>query len=148
MTMPYYTARSGLSAREEITRILQHFGCQSVGFMDMFEERAVLLQFEHRGRQVQMKASAEGWAAAFLRESPWSSRMKRSETRYKEDALTQGMIAVNSILRDWVKGQITAIECGMFSFDHVFMPHMLAADGRPMVEHMRKALPAPEGEQV
>ena len=28
-------------------------------------------------------------------------------------ALDQGLIAVNSILRDWVKGQITAIETGI-----------------------------------
>ena len=32
------------------------------------------------------------------------------------------MIAVNSILRDWVRGQITAIETGITEFRHVGVP--------------------------
>lgn len=48
----------------------------------------------------------------------------------------QGLVAINSILRDWVKGQITAVECGVMSFEAVFMPHMLTNDGRPLVERL------------
>lgn len=36
--------------------------------------------------------------------------------------MTQGLSAVNSILRDWVKGQTTAVECGIPSFEAVFLP--------------------------
>ena len=63
-------------------------------------------------------------------------------------ALDQGTIAVNSILRDWVKGQVTAIETGILTFEHVFMPWMLAADGRPLLEHAMKALPKPQEESA
>jgi hypothetical protein len=28
-------------------------------------------------------------------------------------------------LRDWIKGQVTAIECGILKFEAVFMPYML-----------------------
>jgi hypothetical protein len=31
--------------------------------------------------------------------------------------LRQGQVAVNSILRDWIKGQVTAVECGILSFE-------------------------------
>jgi hypothetical protein len=32
-------------------------------------------------------------------------------------ALKQDHVVVNSILRDWIKGQVTAIECGVLSFE-------------------------------
>lgn len=141
MTLPYESASSGVRAREEIIKILKRFGCESVGFMDQFEDSAVLLAFTHRGRNIQLRASASGWANAYLRENPWSIRRRYTRQEWEARALAQGMIAVNSILRDWVKGQVTAIETGILSFEHVFMPHMLAADGRPIVEHMASKLP-------
>lgn len=144
MTLPYEKATSGMKAREEIARILQRFGAESVGFMDEFGTKSVLLAFSLRGQQVQLRASAAGWANAYLKQNPWSSRRRYSQTEWEEKALRQGMIAVNSILRDWVKGQITAIETGIMSFEAVFMPHMLANDGRPMIEHAKQLLSAPD----
>jgi hypothetical protein len=81
----------------------------------------------------------------FLKAKPWSSRSRRTEGQYRQQALQQGMIAVNSILRDWVKGQVTAVECGILSFEAVFMPYMLTNDGRTLIEHVieAKLLPAP-----
>lgn len=145
MTLPYANASSGMKARDEIRKILQRFGAESVGFMDEFETKTVVLAFMLRGQAVQLRASAQGWANYYLKEKPWNSRMRRGEGEYEIDALNQGMIAVNSILRDWVKGQITAIETGVLTFEGVFMPYMLAADGRPLLEHVSKLLPAPVG---
>lgn len=146
MTLPYSTARSGMKAREEIVKILQRFGVESVGFMDEFDTRTVLLAFKLHGQPVQLRASAQGWASAYLKENPWSDRRRSSQQEWEQAALDQGMVAVSSILRDWVKGQITAIETGILTFEHVFLPYMLTADGRPVIEHMRKMLPAPETE--
>jgi hypothetical protein len=43
--------------------------------------------------------------------------------------LRQGHVAVNSILRDWVKGQMTAVECGILSFEAVHVhPRRPAAE--------------------
>lgn len=69
---------------------------------------------------------------------------------YEQAALHQGHIAVNSILRDWLKGQVTAIECGILSFEAVFMPYMLTADGRPLIERIKdeNLLPAPQEQKV
>ncbi|KKM90289.1 hypothetical protein LCGC14_1240200 [marine sediment metagenome] len=142
MTLPYAGATSGLKAREEILKILRRFGCESVGFMDEFETHSVLLAFVWRGRNVQLRASAQGWANAYLKENPWTDRRRSTEHEFEHAALDQGMIAVNSILRDWVKGQVTAIEIGIMTFDHVFMSYMLMSDGRPLLEHARKLLPA------
>ena len=139
--LPYARARSGMNAREDIRNILQRFGADSVGFMDEFDTKTVILAFSIRGQPVQLRASAQGWANAYMEEKPWNTRMRRGQDEYEIDALAQGMIAVNSILRDWVKGQVTAIETGVLTFEHVFMPYMLAHDGRPLIDHVQKLLP-------
>lgn len=143
--VPYANAKSGMAARDEITKMLRRFGCESVGFMDDFDDQSVLLAFKHRGRPVQLKASAKGWAAMFLREHPWTNKRRAKKHAYEMQALQQGLIAVNSILRDWVKGQITAVECGMLQFEGVFMPYMITNDGRPLFERVNamNLLPAP-----
>lgn len=149
MSVPYASARSGDSAREEITKMLRRFGCESVGFMDDFEDLSVLLAFTHRGRNVQLRASAQGWAQMYLREHPWSRKRRSTRHDYEQDALRQGLVAVNSILRDWVKGQLTAVECGILSFEAVFLPHMLTHDGQTVVEKIGALdlLPAPDERQ-
>lgn len=142
MNLPYASTSAGTKALDEILKILKRFGCESVGFMDEFATKTVILAFVWRGRNIQLRASAQGWANIYLRENPWSYRRSYTRHEWEEKALDQGMIAVNSILRDWVKGQVTAIETGILTFEHIFMPYMLAEDGRPLLEHAMKMLPA------
>lgn len=146
-SVPYENATSGAAARDEITKLLRRFGCESVGFMDDFEAKEILLAFRHRGRQVQLKASAKGWAQMYLKAHPWSYRSRGNKIDHEQRALSQGLIAVNSILRDWVKGQVTAVECGILSFEAVFVPYMLTNDGRPAIERILEMniLPQLEG---
>jgi hypothetical protein len=150
MSVPYASATTGVKAREEISKVLRRFGCESIGFMDDFEKHEVLLAFTHRGRQVQLRASAKGWAQIWLRENPYSYRSRRSRVEYEQDALKQGHIAVNSILRDWTKALVTAIECGILSFEAVFLPFMLTHDGRPLIERLAETdlLPKPTEPKV
>jgi hypothetical protein len=136
VSVPYATASSGAQARDDITKVLRRFGCESVGFMDDFEKHEVLLAFTHRGRSIQLRASAKGWAQMYLKENPYTYRRSGTRIDYEQKALAQGHRAVNSILRDWIKGQMTAVECGIFSFEAVFMPYMLTEDGRTMHERM------------
>lgn len=147
MSVPYATASTGASARDDITKVLRRFGCESVGFMDDFDKHEVLLAFTHRGRQVQLRASAKGWAQMFLKQEPWTHRRRGTRQDYEQGALRQGHIAVNSILRDWIKGQMTAVECGILSFEAVFMPYMLTADGRTVVERIQETKLLPDAEQ-
>jgi len=148
MDIPYASATSGSAARTEIMRVLRRFGCSSVGFMDDFDSNAVILQFQWRDRPIQMRASANGWASAWLKANPWTPRRRLRLKQYEEKALGQGMIAINSILRDWVKGQVTAVETGIMTFDHAFLPHMIDNEGRPGIEvlqdHLALSAPTPE----
>lgn len=145
MSVPYANATTG-KARDEVTKTLQRFGCESVGFMDDFVDGSVLLAFKHRGRQVQLRASAKGWAALFLKENPWRYQRKSTKVQWEQAAVAQGLVAVNSILRDWVKGQVTAVETGILSFEAVFMPHMLTDNGQTLVDRVTSLnlLPPPQ----
>ena len=146
--VPYQNATSGAQARDEVTRILRRFGCTNVGFMDKFDEHALLLAFTHRGRDIQLLASAKGWAQMYVKAHPYNNRTRSTRIEYEQKALRQGGVAINSILRDWVKGQVTAVECGMLSFEAVFMPYMLTSDGRPLIERVmeNKMLPPPSAQ--
>jgi hypothetical protein len=148
--IPYASATSGNRAREEVVKILRRLGCEKVGFMDDHAKHEVQLYFEHRGRSVQLPASAKGWAQMWLKENPLSHRARKSQHEHEQEALRQGHLAVSSALRDWIKGQVTAIETGILSFEAVFMPFMLTNDGRPLIERLKETdlLPKPEQQKV
>ena len=106
------------------------------------------MQFEYHGRQVQIEASAKGWAAMYLKEEPWSYRRRKDRVDYERDVLEQGSIAVYSMLRDWIKGQVTAVESGILSFEGAFLGQIMLPSGRTVLDHIakEKLLPAPEEE--
>jgi len=146
--VPYADASAGHRARSEIATMLQKVGCTQVGFIDNFQTGELVLTFMHRGRPFLLRASARGWAFWFLRENPWHARRKVAEAEWSDRAMRQGMVAVSSILRDWCRGQITAIECGILSFEAAFGLHLVGTDGQPMVETpgFQKLLSPPNGD--
>lgn len=149
-SIPYETATGGDSALAEIQRTLGKFGCESFGHMIDAERGLTIVQFKYRGRQISLEASWRGYAAAWLKVHPYSGMMKRSRNEHDAKALAIGRAAVCSILRDWIKGQVTAIECGIMSFDAVFMPHMLLPTGERVLDRIEaeKLLPAPSQKVV
>lgn len=70
MTLPYENSTSGRSAMDDIRKTIQAFGCSKFAPMEDFVEGKVIIQFEYRGRMVQVSASAKGYAAAWLRQNP------------------------------------------------------------------------------
>src|SRR5215831_4737052 len=90
MAIPYASATSDGRARDEITKILRRFGCESVGFMDDFDKHEVLLAFTPRGRPIQLRASAKGWAQMVLKENPWTSRPHRHPARLRAQGAPAG----------------------------------------------------------
>jgi hypothetical protein len=150
MSLPYENASSGSRALEDIQKVLTCFGCSKFGTMTDTENAEILVQFVYRGRQVQVKANAKGYAAAWLKENPYSDRMRVTRIEYERRALVQGQISIYSILRDWIKGQITAIECGMLTFEGAFLGQILLPTGRTVLEtaQINNLLPAPQDEKV
>jgi len=143
VSLPYENATSGDKAIGEIQKMLRAFGCQRFATGEDYESGELFIQFEHRGRQVQLKAGAKGYAAAWLRAHPYGPRVRSSRADHEAKALKIGGIAVYSILRDWVKGQVTAIEIGMLTFEAAFLSHILLPSGVTVIEHVQhqKLLP-------
>jgi len=146
VTLPYENATSGEKALGEIQKILRGFGCNKFGSMVDDAEGSVLLQFEYRGRQAQVKASMKGYAAAWLRQHPHGPRMRVSRIEHERKAMDIASVAVYSLLRDWIKGQTTAIETGILSFEGAFLGQILLGNGATVLQHVEaaKLLPALE----
>lgn len=138
MTLPYENASSGKSAVDSMQKLLRGFGASSFGCMEDFERGEVIVQFKHHEQCVTIKASSRGYAVAWLKHHPWSIRMRGTAKDHENKARRIGQVAVYSILRDWVKGQITAIEVGMLSFEGAFLGQILLSDGRTVLERVQE----------
>lgn len=148
MSLPYENASSGKSAVADMQKILRAFGASSFGVMEDFAKGEVIVQFQWRERQVTIRASWKGYAAAWQRHHPLSPRSQLTHAEHERKALRQGEIAVYSILRDWIKGQVTAVEVGMLSFEGAFLGQILLANGQTVMERIEQtdmlSLPKPE----
>lgn len=149
MALPYESATSGEKALGEIQKILRGFGCTKFGSLIDDEARAITLQFEHQGRMVSIKASMAGYAAAWIRQHPYNaSRHRCTLVAYQRKALDIASIAVYSILRDWIKGQVTAIETGLLEFEGVFLGQILLGNGNTVHEEVRERNLLPPSKQL
>lgn len=150
MPLPYENASSGKAATEDMQRILRGFGASSFGHMEDFEKGEVLVQFTYRSVPVTIRASSKGYAAMWLREYPWHSRRRVSEAEHQFKALRIGQVAVYSMLRDWIKGQVTAVESGLLPFNAAFLAQLVLQNGETVMERIERggdvlALPSPQG---
>mgnify|MGYP006049624697 FL=1 len=143
MTLPYEHATSGQRALGEIQKLLRSFGCNKFGSMSDDEAQEILVQFEYRGRPVGVRASIRGYAAAWLKQNPpkiFKADLERGTADGKRlaaerKAMNIASVAVYSILRDWIKGQITAIEIGILTFEGAFLGQILLPSGKTVLEH-------------
>jgi hypothetical protein len=148
MPLPYENSTAnGDRALAEIQKILRGFGCTKFGTMSDEAKREILLQFEYRGRAVSIKASIRGYAAAWLKHHPYTYRTKGTQVEHERKALRIAETAVYPMLRDWIKGQFTAIETGILTFEGAFLGQILLPSGDTVLEHAERAalLPALEG---
>lgn len=139
MPLPYENATSGKAAIDEMQKILRGFGASSFGVMEDFAAGDVLVQFMWRDRRIAIKASTRGYAAAWLRHHPWTHRMKVTGKQHEQRAVRQANISVYSILRDWIKGQITAVEVGILSFEGAFLGQIILPNGETVLERIEQS---------
>jgi hypothetical protein len=145
--LPYENATSGTKALDEIRKVLTRFGCSRFGTMTDNEVGELIVQFTYRGRDVSIRASFRGYAAAWLQEYPYNpSRHRRTKIAHEALALDQAQVSVCSVLRDWIKGQITAVEVGILTFEGAFLGQILLPSGRTVLEEVnekQRLLPPP-----
>ena len=148
MGMPYENTTAGDKALGEIQKFLRAFGCSQFGSMVDDETGEILVQFKYRGTPVSVKASINGYAQAWIKAHPHTHRMKSTRVQHERKALEVASVAVYSILRDWIKGQIMAIETGILSFEAAFLGQIMLPSGMTVLEHAtaNRLLPGPESE--
>jgi hypothetical protein len=134
--LPYENATSGSKAMGEIQSLLAKFGCQSFGHMTDYERKLLIVQFKYRDMPICVEASAAGYAAAWLKEHPYSNKVRCTRQQHEQKALDKANTAIYSILRDWIKGQVTAIECGILSFEGAFLGQILLPSGSTILQHV------------
>lgn len=145
MSLPYETATAGDKALMELQRMLSKFGCDAFGTMVDTARGITLVHFRWKGRTVNLEASWNGYAAAWIKANPYTYRTKMTRDQHKARAIEQARVSVCSVLRDWGKSQITAVECGIMSFETAFMPHMLTNNGQRVIDRVQQEiLPALE----
>lgn len=135
MTLPYENATSGGGALEDIRKLLTRFGCARFGTMTDAENGELIVQFSYRGRDITAKASYRGYASAWLKERPYGPRTRGAKSAHEAKAMKQAEISVCSILRDWIKGQIMAIETGVLTFEGAFLGQIMLPSGKTVLEH-------------
>lgn len=148
MSLPYENATSGGAALEDIRKVLTRFGCSRFGTMTDAEKGELIVQFSYRGRDVTATASYRGYAAAWLKEHPYGLRTRGTKVDYERKAMKQAEISVCSVLRDWIKGQVVAIETGILSFEGAFLGQiLLPSTGSTVLQAVQQAnmLPALAG---
>lgn len=150
MSLPYENATSGSRALDDIRKVLTNFGASRFGTMTDNEKQEILVQFTYRARDISVRASVSGYAKAYLDVHPWTYRSRKTQVQAEREALDQAQISVCSILRDWIKGQITAIEVGLLSFEGAFLGQILLPTGKTVLETVeaQKMLPPAADEKV
>lgn len=139
MQLPYANATSGAAALDEIHKILTRFGCQRFGTMTDTEKGELIVQFTLRDVNVSIPASFRGYAAAWLKENPWSSRRACTRVEHERKAMEKAKISVCSVLRDWIKGQVTAVEVGILTFEGAFLGQIMLPNGATVLELAQSA---------
>lgn len=143
---PYENASGGkASALAEIEKTLKTFGADKFAIAESWAAGDVAIHFELRGRVIKVKANSYGYTQAWLARNPTSSGSYSPERQRRAEKL--GKMAVWSILRDWIKGQLTAIEVGMLTVDQAFIGQIVLDDGSTVMERIEQQniLPQIEG---
>lgn len=136
MTLPYENASAGDRALGETQKLLREFGCSKFGTWVDDAAQEITLQFEYRGMTVSFKVSLKGYAQAWLKDNPYTSRMRCTKDEHYSKALGKANLAVYSIMRDYVKAQLTAIHCGILSFEAAFLSSIMLPNGRTIMEQV------------
>jgi hypothetical protein len=64
--------------------------------------------------------------------------MRKTSVEHERHALAIGRVAIYSILRDWIKGQVSAVETGMLSFEGAFLGQIMLPSGQTVLERMEE----------
>jgi hypothetical protein len=90
MSLPYENSRAGTNALNEAEKILRKFGCSNFGVMNDWDRGVVMVQFTWKSRRVSIEANWRGYAEAWLKEHPYTHRMRKTQHDHEMEAKQRG----------------------------------------------------------
>ncbi len=149
MKLPYASSTAGQAREKEIRDTLRSVGATAVGFMVDDDSDQIIAQFRLHGREITIPVSVGAYQAAWLRENPHTTRMRKTPKQHSAEARTRAETATWAVLADWIKAQAAMMYCGFIDADTAFLPHIHLPDGRRVGEAITStdgplALPKPQ----
>lgn len=129
-----YASETGVStakSRNEIERLLASFGATAYG--TFHEPGRAILGFEIRGRRIRFIMPLPD-----PNERQFTHTPQKAEQRHPDDARRHWEQACRSRWRGLLlilRAKIEAIEGGVSTFEHEFLPHIILPDGLTVADH-------------
>lgn len=128
------TEVSSDKSRSEIEKTLQRYGASA--FMYGWQDSGAVVGFEMKGRSIKfMLPLPDRGSKEFTQytcRGKLSARTEDAAAKLWEQACRQRWRA----LALCIKAKLEAVECGITTFEHEFLAHFLAADGRTVGDHI------------
>jgi len=135
--LPYENATTGKRALAEMEKILRDVGASKFAHAEDFDGGDITVAFVVHKQPISLKVSARGYAAAWLKRHPYTWRMRITEVEHARRALALGRVATWSILRDWLKAQVAAIEAGLLTWDEAFLAQTVLPGGETVMQRVK-----------
>ena len=139
MKLPYASSTAGQAREREIRDTLRSVGATAVGFMVDDDADQIIAQFRLHGREITIPISVGAYERAWLRETPHTTRMRKTLKQHRQEARTRAEMATWAVLADWIKAQAAMMHCGFVDADTAFLPHIHLPDGRRVGEAIATA---------
>ncbi len=115
-------------SQARIRTLLARYGADSMRVSENFKTGEIRITFECQGRPICLPLSTSAYEDALKDETPYSSRTRRSLTKYNEDMREKAQKGIWRAAESWLKATLEAVEFGIVSFEEAF----LASFGREL----------------
>lgn len=155
MSLPYSDSEANpLQAQARIRKMLLKFGVSRLRFDEDIEKGEIKVEFIYKEFPVSLPVNIHRLAERYLEDDPWTPRRRSSRSEWATKKKEVAQNAAFSLLEDFLKGLLMAVELGVFSFEEIFLSYFRDAQGRRLGEVIVKQLPhiisgrlaLPEGE--
>lgn len=122
-------------SRMEIEKTLTRYG--ATGFMYGWQEDKALIAFTMAGRSIRfLLPLPDKKAKAITHYRHSSGNMLPRSAKAAEGAWDQACRQRWRAMALCIKAKLEAVECGITTFEHEFLAHFLAGDGRTIGDHV------------
>lgn len=120
--LPYQASDVSVArSQDRIRQLFIRFGASRFSFSEEPAEGKFIINFIIRDLPVSLPFSADNVFQAYIKEKPYTSRMKRTREAYEQNLREQAGRSVYRFAEDYLKAVFTAIEFGLMTFEEAFL---------------------------